>query len=681
MKKFLGILFLFFIFMQQQGYAASSPFIRDDLKPNTEQQIIQDTEEQNIIIDITQDDSTEKTTKKIDLNEKVLDYTLNPVSYVPLKPQGIIYQESQRYVNAIDPGKQSSVLSYYPGSRGPNQLVIYTPAYGLRTGTNEYGTEAIVENNMVVRLNGADSVIPKNGFVISGHGSSKTWILQNIQIGSKVYLDYSNNSIKVFLTPESLLFAAKEKAKEVSSLIEYYRQIDILYNDKKAMDFLEASKDLMRKAEKKPEKTQAYINDAMNNLDNAIKNAIPYYANEMKGLWVRPVEKNNSEIAKTVEKIHKAGITDIFLETYFHGKTIYPSKYMEKYGVIWQRDEFKGFDPLEIWIKEAHKRGMKLHIWFETFYVGNDNPNAIDNHVLKVYPWWANKRFINYNEQEPVPSLSEHNGYFLDPANIQVQTYLLGILKEIIDTYHPDGINLDYIRYPQTVDPSYPNYAQTNWGYTQSARNDFKALHGLDPIDIKYGTGDWELWSLYRQNQISKFVKEVRKLTKDSDILLTAVIFPDLKKCMATKMQNWKIWSLNNYVDGFTPLILTGDKNTATILLQDVTKNTSTATKIYPGLFVAFMGGSFEDLLMQIHKTREFRTKGSVIFDYAHLNDTYVSALTTRVFNKSYDSKEFAIRTPQNYKHEVKSEVKYEVKYKDKKKQKKKSRRKNNDND
>ena len=674
MKKFFGILFSFIVLAHIQTFAAetSSSFIRDDLKFDTKPQVMQKStlqkNENNTISELG-----ETAVKKIDINEKVLNYTLNPVSYAPLIPQGIIYQESQKFVDAIDPKKQASVLSYYPGLRGPNQLVIYTPSYGLRTGTNEYGTEAVVENNMVVRLNGADSVIPKNGFVISGHGSAKNWILKNIQIGSKVYVDYSNNSIKVFLTPESLVFAAKEKAKEVSSLIEYYRQIDILYNDKKAMEFLESSKDSMRKAEKKPEKTQSYINEAMEYLDNAIKNAIPYYANEMKGIWVRPVETNSAGIEKTVEKLHKAGITDIFLETYFHGKTIYPSKYMKECGVIWQREEFKGFDPLKIWISEAHKHGMRLHIWFETFYVGNDNPQAVENHVLKVYPLWSNKRLMNYDSEEPVFSLSEHNGYFLDPSNIQVQTYLLGILKEIIDNYNPDGINLDYIRYPQTVEPSYSNYAQTNWGYTYSARNEFKNLYGIDPIDIKYGTGDWELWSLYRQNQISEFVKEVKRMTKNSDVMLTAVIFPDLKKCIATKMQNWKVWSLNNYVDGFTPLILTGDKNTATLLLKDVTKNTAPATKIYPGLFVTFMGGPFEDLLMQIHKTREFKTRGTVIFDYAHLDDVYVDALTTRVFNKTYDSKEYAIKTPQNYKPELK--------YKEKKKKKKRFWRRNNDND
>lgn len=672
MKKYLGILFSLFILLQQDVYAGTdSPALKDNLSIKINPVIMNEKQSEiNVNNETSKEISVTDKVPKMELNEKVLNYALLPVENT-IPSDSIIYQESQINIDAIDPQKQGNVNSYYPGLRGPNQLVVYTPAYGLRTGTNEFGSEAIVENNMVVRLNGADSIIPKNGFVISGHGKAKTWIIKNIQVGSKVYIDYTGNSLRVFLTPDSLVYAAKEKIKEVSGLIEYYRQKDILYNDKKAGEYLENSRELLRKAEKKPEKTQSFITDAMSSLDDAIKNAIPYINNELKGVWVRPVEKTPSQIEKTVERIKDAGITDIFLETYFHGKTIYPSKYLRDNGVIWQREEFLGFDPLEIWIKEAHKRNMKVHIWFESFYVGNDNPQTTPNHVLSVYPTWANKRLSNYDSEIPVPSLSEHNGYFLDPANIQVQTYLLGILSEIISDYEIDGINLDYVRYPQTVDPSYPNYALTNWGYTKVARDEFKAMYGLDPINIIYGTGDWQLWTLYRQRQISEFIKSVKKLTENRNIKLTTVVFPDLKKASATKMQNWKTWSMNNLVDGFTPLILTGDKNTAVLLLKDIVNNTSPTTKIYPGIFVTFMGGPFEDLLIQIHKTREFKARGAIIFDYAHLDDIYIEALKTRVYNKTYENREFNLKVPEkNYMPQVK--------YNEKKK--KRFWRKNNDN-
>lgn len=561
------------------------------------------------------------------------------IKTIPVNTENIIYMENQHSIDVIDPNKDANTNNYYPGQRGPNQLVIYTPKYGERTGTNEYGTEAVIENDMVVRLNGADSIIPENGFVISGHGKAKTWIMQNIQVGSKIYIDYENKTLKCFLTPESLLFAAKEKIREVNSLLEYYRQIDILYNDKKANYYLDNSKTLLRTAEKKPEKTQALINEAMISLENAIKNAMPYLKSELKGVWIRPTEDTPEKIEKTIENMYNAGITDIFLETFFHGKTIYNSEFLEQKGVISQKEEFIGFDPLDIWIKKAHKRKMKVHIWFECFYLGNDNPKVIKNHILQVYPEWTNKRLANYNASEPVPSLSEHNGYFLDPANKDVQEFLYGILNEITSKYKVDGINLDYIRYPNSVSSNYSNYLSTNWGYTKAARTEFQYIYGIDPVDIQFGTLDWDLWCLYRQNKISEFVKNVKNIAQPHKIEVTAVIFPDLNKCIDTKMQNWKLWSVKDYVDGFTPLILTGDKNTADTLLKDVINNIVPSTKIYPGIFVTFMGGTFEDLLLQIHKSREFNFKGTVIFDYAHLNDKYIDALKTRIYNNSYDFK------------------------------------------
>ncbi len=643
MKRLLGTFLFFLSFSQQISFAGNYSIelknnLKDNLYTNNSSPIVEEI----------------KRTNNIDLNDKIKNVTFLKSFQMQELPSGIIYKEDHRVYDSLDPQKADSSFSYYPGLRGPNQLVIYTPKYGIRTGTNEFGTEAVVVDNMVVELNGADSVIPRNGFVISGHGNAKKWITNNIQVGSFVYIDYSLNMIKVYLTSESLLFAAKEKLKEVNSLIDYYKKIDILYNDKKASEYLETSKTMLRKAQKKPEKTQNYINDAMNSLNMAIKNAIPYNPSELKGIWLRPTETSAHKIEKTLDRLQNAGITDIFLETYFHGKTIYPSKYLRELGLVSQREEFIGIDPLEIWIEEAHKRNIKIHVWFETYYVGNDNPQLIQNHILRIYPSWANKRLMNYDSSEPVPSLSEHNGYFLDPANIQVQEHLLNLIEEIVDNYKPDGINLDYIRYPQTVDSSFSNYTLMNWGYTKVARDEFMTMYGIDPINIKYGTGDWNLWALYRQKKVSDFVKEVRKITKNAGINLTAVIFPDLKKSKTTKMQNWRVWSANNYVDGLTPLILTGDKNTADILIKDVISNTSSMTNIYPGIFVTFMGGPFDNLLMQIHKTRELKTKGAILFDYAHFSDEYVDALTTRVFNKEYDSKDIELKREEEYKPVVK---------------------------
>ena len=130
--------------------------------------------------------------------------------------------------------------------------------------------------------------------------------------------------------------------------------------------------------------------------------------------------------------MQKVGINSVFLETFFHGKTIFPSKTLEDYGFTKQNEIFKGFDPLKIWITEAHKRGIKVHIWFQSFYVGNIPPEQQPESILAIHPEWGNKIKKDYENPNPTSSKSEHNGYFLDPANPEVQDFLIKLIKKCI---------------------------------------------------------------------------------------------------------------------------------------------------------------------------------------------------------------------------------------------------------
>lgn len=544
-----------------------------------------------------------------------------------------IFSQKVYPLSAIDPTiLTNTAASYYPGLRGANQMVVYTPAFGLRTNTNEFGGEAIVTGNMVTSLSGADSIIPSDGLVISAHGSAKKWMNENIIVGAKVYVNSDAKTLTVYVTSDSFLYGAKQKIKETQSIINYYRERSFMYDSKKPCAYIAKAQDFLKKAETDPKYVQKYSSYAINAANLALANSIPYEKDELKGVWLRPTETSHEAIVSTLDKINDAGIGDIFLETYFHGQTIFPSKTMESYGFLSQNEKFLGFDPLKVWVNEAHKRNIRVHIWFETFYVGNDNPKYNPKSILAVNPSWGNKTKRDFDSTDAVPSLSEHGGYFVDPANPDVQQFLEDLLTEIVTTYHPDGINLDYIRYPQSVAAKFSSYDMSNWGYTDYARNEFKAKYCKDPIDISYDDPLWTTWDKYRQDKVSSFVLRISKLTKQNRTLLTAVIFPDRQKALEVKQQDWKTWSALNYVDGFTPLLLTCDAKTANVMMQDVIRNKSRCTDLYAGLFITFMGGSNEDLLRQIQEARKLNTKGVIIFDYAHLSERYVNTLTQSVF-------------------------------------------------
>ena len=75
-------------------------------------------------------------------------------------------------------------------ARLANQLILYTPAFGSSTGTNQWGFEAAVVNGVVssVQDGVGNMAIPSNGYVLSGHGTAAQWLRTRAPVGSTVTL-------------------------------------------------------------------------------------------------------------------------------------------------------------------------------------------------------------------------------------------------------------------------------------------------------------------------------------------------------------------------------------------------------------------------------------------------------------------------------------------------------------
>jgi len=480
-----------------------------------------------------------------------------------------ILSESARKINSIYPLDDISPTNTYPGYRGPNQLVIYTREYGRTTGTNEFGKEAIVEDGVVVALTGANSTIPKDGFVVSGHGNAKKWISDNLKIGTKV--EIKDRAIRAYTTIDSYRYFAKTKIDAVEDILISTKSDYDDRDDKFIYYYLKKAKQAYRKSKKDcSDISLNYAKESINYASLAFQYTLPYLEKELKGTWVRPNSKNISEIQKTLDKIKDTGINNIFLETYYHGRTIFPSDTMKEYGFEEQNPEFKDVDILAIWVKEAHKRGLKVHTWFESFYVGNKNPLNNSKSILVVKPSWMNRTKQKADFDGYVSHPQEHNGYFLDPANPEVTEFLLKLITEITTRYNVDGVNVDYVRYPNISKENLNN----QWGYTKYAREEFFLIYAIDPIEISPRSNYWDDWCEYRRNKITNYIEQVSRILRYKNVSLSAVIFPDYKVSMQTKFQDWETWAQNRYLNAVTPLILTADDELAKSMLEEIRRKT-----------------------------------------------------------------------------------------------------------
>ena len=77
-------------------------------------------------------------------------------------------------------------------ARGLNALVAYTDEAAI-TSTNPYGCEVTVTGGKVIQIKDRQvgesetgTPIPKGGFVLSGHGEARTWLLANAKVGAAV---------------------------------------------------------------------------------------------------------------------------------------------------------------------------------------------------------------------------------------------------------------------------------------------------------------------------------------------------------------------------------------------------------------------------------------------------------------------------------------------------------------
>lgn len=549
-----------------------------------------------------------------------------------MKSNEVLMNQGTYKIDLLDPNIVTNKKnSYFPGFRGSNQMVVYTPAFGLRTNTNEFGAEAIVQGNVVTEISGADSLIPANGLVISGHGRAKNWMNKNLTVGTKIFIDRNTKTLTAYTTSDSYIYSAQAQIKEVKYIVGKYIQSHTGYNSKRTNAYIEQAENYIAKAMRSRINVKKYSELAIESANTALASAIPYKDGELRGVWIRPTFKTQEEICKVLDSLAQTGINTVFIETYYHGMTIFPSTTMESRGFVKVNPDYANFDALDFWIHEAHKRNIKVHIWFETFYIGNRNPANNPKNIVSINPSWANVTKRDYDQNKPTPSVSEHNGYFLDPANPEVQSYLLELLCEIIQKYRPDGINLDYIRYPQSISSQYAGSDMSSWGYTNYARNNYKSIYGVDPVELTQFEPLWESWNEYRRGKVTEFVRKASTICRSNKVNLTAVIFPNRQAALDMKQQDWKRWSVNNYVDGFTPLFLTCDPTTAAGLMKEVLHNKMPQTKLYAGLFITFMNGSESDLIKQINVMRDLSLDGFSIFDYAHFGDKYIHPLTISI--------------------------------------------------
>lgn len=572
------------------------------------------------------------------------------------------FQSQSTRISVINPSPLTNpVGSGFPGFRAGNQLIIYDRDFGRpSTGTNEFGFEVTVRNGIVVAQEGSDSAIPEDGYVVSGHGKARNWLIQNAPLGAKLHINGDGNTLTAVTDMDTYVYQFDRRWEEGHCAKPTHTTIE------KACLSVREQRDQARMQALAGRRTQAAasITQALENLNRQSWRAYEAFPEQsIRGAWHRPVETSRTAIGKTLDQLQAAGLNTVFLETFFHGYTIFPSQTYAQYGLPTQNPKFTGLDLLQAWTEEAHRRGMKIHVWFQTFYVGT-RAFMPPGPILDKYPQWANVQYsaliaepargVNpaalappvkgkasadeaplkrLSPTKPVPSTLESGAFFIDPAHPDARAFLMTLIDEIITRYPIDGFQLDYIRYPSSFPSDRYSFHKTTWGYTDIARAQFKEQSGFDPAELNPKDPQtaeiWHAWNSFKTGLITDFVRDAQShiRQKRPDIQLSAAIFPEGDNTIAVKHQDWRQWARNGWIDFLAPMTLTSAVKVVDHNTRYVVNASQGKVPVFSGIFGPFNNNSAEHVLTQIDTARQAGATGFVLFDTKHLTGRMLEAL------------------------------------------------------
>ena len=352
---------------------------------------------------------------------------------------------------------------------------------------------------------------------------------------------------------------------------------------------------------------------------------------QARGVWHRPnvtgVETNLEGICSVLDTFQKTGINLVFLETFYHGMTVYRTNLIPYYTGFDKFDYSPYPDYLSAFVAEAGKRGIEVHAWVEDFYIGVD-----ENYFTKYLPQWLQLTKDGKNRQSEG---AEYGGYlFLDPANPEVRQYLIQFYDELL-TKFPEiaGLNLDYIRYPVSS-------RSDDTGYTEVAMAGFAAENGIvfpenatreDKVNAV--AQQYDAWVQYRANQVTTFVGQVREMVtqKHADVLLSTAVFPEQGKSFGDKKQDFNTWLARGYLDIITPMAYYDDIPTLKSALEGMLPKLA-GCYCYAGISPTYHNLSNERVLAQMQTAMDVGAEGFVFFGSQSIlnNQGYIDLLTEK---------------------------------------------------
>lgn len=237
---------------------------------------------------------------------------------------------------------------------------------------------------------------------------------------------------------------------------------------------------------------------------------------DLSGNW--KTFSNPDSIPYYVQKCKDVGINTLVVDVKGTSSAVaYPS------NVAPTLTEWKGitrpsdYDFLGTFIKEAHKRGMKVYASFNVFCEGHGIFQKGIAYDTKKQ--WQSMNYVPGKGIIPITEIKGKATMFVNPALPEVQDYERAILVECAKKYAVDGIMVDRTRYDglQSDFSEYSKNAFEKYIGTKIERFPEDIYEWVPQSDGTYSRKDgkyFNQWIEWRASVIYNFFKDTRKALK-----------------------------------------------------------------------------------------------------------------------------------------------------------------------
>lgn len=159
------------------------------------------------------------------------------------------------------------------------------------------------------------------------------------------------------------------------------------------------------------------------------------------------ITQQQEALTGKLDKLKSLGINTVFFQVKPDGTALWPSKILPWSDMLTGKiGEDPGYDPLQFMLDEAHKRGMKVHAWFNPYRVSvNTKPSTVTelNRTLSQNPasvFVLHRAWIR----------TAGDRFVLDPGIPEARSWITSIVAEVVARYPIDGVQFDDYFYAES---------------------------------------------------------------------------------------------------------------------------------------------------------------------------------------------------------------------------------------